>query len=296
MKKSNFILLCGVLLAGCSTSDNSFDATGTFEATEIVVSSQAAGPILAFNIVEGDSVTDGQKLGLIDSTELFLTKMQLLKNIKSVYSNRPNVATQIAAIKEQIVKQKIEKERVEKLLKANAATSKQLDDINSAIAVLNRQLSAQESTLENNVSSIDAQSSAIEIQVAQIDYKLSKCVITSPIAGVVLAKYAWQGELASVGKPLFKVADLNDMYVRAYVTSGQLVDVKLGQKVAVMADFGGDKERHYDGVITWISSKSEFTPKNIQTKDERQSEVYAIKVAVENDGYIKIGINAQINF
>jgi HlyD family secretion protein len=283
-----------MLLSACGNKKGDFDATGSFEAIEVIVSSEAAGRILTFDITEGKEVTKGENVGVIDSLQLYLSKLQLMKNISSIESNRPNVSAQVAATREQLLKQQTERTRVENLLKAEAATQKQLDDIVSSIAVLERQLTAQLSTLNNSVSSLDAQSSAIEIQIAQIEDRLSKCIIQSPITGTVLAKYAEAGELAVIGKPLFKVADLKRIFLRSYFTSGQLTDIKLGQTVKVFADFGGDNRREYTGIITWISDKSEFTPKSIQTKKDRENLVYAVKIAVENDGYIKIGMYGEV--
>ena len=281
-------------LYSCGNNQNAFDATGTFEATEVTVSSEASGRILSFDIVEGQEIAADRQIGVIDTVQLYLTKLQLMQSMSSVKSNRPDIGKQIAAVKEQIAKQKTEQTRVENLLKSEAATQKQLDDIISAIAVLERQLAALQSSLQNSASSIDAQSSAIEIQIAQIDDKLSKSIISSPITGMVLAKYTEAGELAVVGKPLFKVADTKRLFLRAYMTLSQLKDVKLGQNVKVFADFGGDNRREYMGTITWISEKSEFTPKNIQTKDDRENLVYAVKAAIENDGYVKIGMYGEL--
>ena len=295
MKHYSGVLLCALLaLSSCGNNQNAFDATGTFEATEVTVSSEASGKILSFDISEGQEVIAGSNIGIIDTVQLYLSKMQLLQSMSSVKSNRPDISKQIAAFKEQIAKQQTERTRVENLLKAEAATQKQLDDINSAIVVLERQLAAMQSSLQNNASSIDAQSSAIEIQIAQIEDKLSKCIITSPVTGTILAKYAEAGELAVPGKPLFKVADTKRLNLRAYLTLSQLKDVKLGQNVTVYADFGGDNRREYTGTLTWISEKSEFTPKSIQTKDDRENLVYAVKIAIQNDGYVKIGMYGEL--
>ena len=294
MKKISYLILI-YLLVSCGNRKNDFDATGTFEATEITVSSEASGRILSLNITEGQEVTAGEQLGAIDSVQLYLTKLQLLKNVSSVVSNRPNISVQIAALKEQIAKQKIEQARIENLFKSRAATQKQVDDVNSSVTVLERQLAALQSSLQNNVSSLDAQSSAIEIQIAQTEDKLSKCVITSPVSGTILNKYTEAGELAVIGKPLFKVADTKHLFLRAYMTLEQLKDIQIGQKVKVFADFGGNNHREYAGTITWISDKSEFTPKSIQTKNDRANLVYALKVAIENDGFIKIGMYGEIN-
>ena len=267
---------------------------GTFEAMEITVSSEASGKILSLELTEGQEIVKDISVGIIDTVQLYLSKLQLMQNASAVRSNRPDIGKQIASVKEQIVKQQTERVRVENLLKAQAATRKQLDDIVSAIAVLETQLAALQSSLQNNALSIDAQSSAIDIQIAQVEDKLSKCVISTPISGMVLAKYAEAGELAVVGKPLFKIADTKRLFLRAYLTLSQLSEVQLGQAVKVYADFGGDNRREYAGTVTWISEKSEFTPKNIQTKDDRQNLVYAIKVSITNDGAVKIGMYGEL--
>jgi HlyD family secretion protein len=291
-----FCLGLGCILLSCGKNRQDFDATGTFEATEVTVSAEVSGRILSFDAMEGQEVAADERLGLIDTVQLHLTKLQLLENVSSVKSNRPDIGKQIASIREQITKQKTERARVERLLEAEAATQKQSDDLAAAIAVLESQLAALQSSLRNNVSSLNAQSSALEIQIAQVEDRLSKCVISSPVAGTVLAKYTEAGELSVPGKPLFKVADMKRLYLRAYPTLSQLKDVKPGQPVKVFACFGGDNRRAYDGVVTWISEKSEFTPKSIQTKDERENLVYAIKVAIENDGYVKIGMYGELVF
>lgn len=294
MKKIAFLLSI-VALAACNKKPK-FDATGYFEATEVVVAAENNGSILSLNISEGDTVSALQTLGAIDSVQLYLAKEQLMSNYTSVKISSPDIAKQIAALEDQIAKQQTELHRTENLLKAGAATRKHLDDIQSGIKVLESQLAAQRSTLNKNSASINAQGSAIDIQIAQIEDKLSKCRVKSPIDGTVLVQYMQPGEYALMGKPLFKVANLNDIYLRAYVTSAQLSQLKLGQQVDVIAQFGGDHQRDYKGVITWISSQSEFTPKNIQTTDDRANMVYAIKIGVPNDGYIKIGTYGEVLF
>ena len=295
MKYIQWIIGCSLLFAGCGNREH-FDATGTFEATEVIVSSEGAGRILSFDVEEGSLIEAGQVVGVIDTVQLYLSKLQLGKNRSSVESSRPDISLQIAALKEQIAKQEIERRRIENLLKDGAATTKQLDDVNSAIAVLEKQLKAQMSSLHNNVTSLNEQSSSLEIQMAQLDDRLQKCRIASPITGSVLAKYAEAGELATVGRPLMKVADVERLILRAYITSAQLAELKIGQEVDVTADFGGEHTKFYKGVINWISPKSEFTPKSIQTRDDRENLVYAIKIAVDNDGYIKIGMYGEVKF
>lgn len=293
MKRIFIYCALPLLTAACGRSGD-FDATGTFEATEVVVSAEAAGRILRFDAEEGDVLEAGRQVGAIDTVQLYLQKLQLERQRASVVSNRPDIAKQAASLREQIAKQQTERRRVENLLRDGAATTKQLDDIDAQIKVLNGQLEAQLSTLRNNAASIDENSSSIDLQIARIEDQLAKCRIASPVAGTVLAKYSEAGELASVGRPLMKVADLDRIYLRAYFTSDQLAGLKLGQEVTVTADFGGDSRIDYPGRIVWIASESEFTPKTIQTRDSRANLVYAAKIAVENDGRLKIGLYGEV--
>lgn len=283
-----------IMASSCGSKENTFDATGFFDATEVTVSSEANGRIVSFDISEGQNIYADEILGCIDSVQLYLSKLQIEKNIEALKTSIPNVNTQTASLKEQIKKQKFERDRVENIVKSEAAPRKQLDDINSAISVMEEELKAAESNLENNIASVNAQIAAYEMQLAQIKDRLAKCMISSPIDGTVLSKYAQAGELATAGKPLFKVADTRHLYLRAYFTLSQLSNMKIGQKVKVMADFGGNNIREYDGTITWISEKSEFTPKSILTKNDRANLVYAVKISIENDGYVKIGMYGEV--
>lgn len=285
--------LLSLLAVGCGNRDD-FDATGTFEATEVTVSAEANGRILCFDVEEGDSVEAAVPVGAIDTVQLYLQKLQLERQVASARSSRPDVRKQATALREQIAQQQTERRRVENLLKDGAATTKQLDDIDAQLKILQGQLDALLSTLHNNLASIDENSSAIELQIAQIEDKLSKCRIVSPVGGTVLAKYAEAGELAAVGRPLMKVADLGRVYLRAYFTSEQLSSLRLGQQVTVTADFGGDERIDYPGRITWIASESEFTPKSIQTRNSRANLVYAVKIAVKNDGRLKLGLYGEV--
>ncbi len=285
--------LLSLLAVGCGNRDD-FDATGTFEATEVTVSAEANGRILCFDVEEGDSVEAAVPVGAIDTVQLYLQKLQLERQVASARSSRPDVRKQATALREQIAQQQTERRRVENLLKDGAATTKQLDDIDAQLKILQGQLDALLSTLHNNLASIDENSSAIELQIAQIEDKLSKCRIVSPVGGTVLAKYAEAGELAAVGRPLMKVADLGQVYLRAYFTSEQLSSLRLGQQVTVTADFGGDERIDYPGRITWIASESEFTPKSIQTRNSRANLVYAVKIAVKNDGRLKLGLYGEV--
>ena len=282
------------LLAISCTKEAEFDAQGTFEATEVVVSSEATGRILNFNIEEGMAIVANQAVGTIDSLQLHLQRKQLVAQQSALLASRPDVKKQVAALREQIAKQKTELRRVDNMLRDGAATQKQKDDIEAQIKILEGQLEAQLSTLDKNTSTINGNSVVLEAQIAALDDRISKCSIISPVGGTVLVKYAEAGELASAGKPLMKIADLKNIYLRAYFTSDQLANVKLGDEVKVVADFGGTERYDYTGRVAWISSESEFTPKTIQTKDSRANLVYAVKIAVENDGRLKIGLAGEV--
>lgn len=296
MKTTKNIVYASIilLLTACGKGNGDYDASGVFETTEVIVSAEANGKIMRLNFIEGQQVEQGKPLGYIDTVQLYLKKMQLLTNTSAVKSGRVDVPRQIAAIKQQIATQKNEQKRFENLVKANAANQKQLDDINAQILVLERQLTAQTELLENSNKNISEQSSGLEVQVAQINDQIQKSIISSPINGTTLSKYAEQGELATQGRALFKVADIEHMFLRAYITASQLTQVKIGQAVKVYADFGEKEMKEYSGTITWISDKSEFTPKTIQTRDERANLVYAVKVAVKNDGYLKYGMYGEL--
>lgn len=282
------------LLFSCSNGKGDYDATGSFEATEIIVSSQANGRILELGLNEGDQLEQGQEVGLIDSTQLYLQKMSLLSNAKGVRAQQPDIKAQTAALQEQIKSLEREKARLGRLVTANAANQKQLDDIDSQLEVVRRQLSALTSTLQKSSDNISAQSSTLDIQVAQLEDQLDKTRIVSPISGTVLNRYAEAGELATIGTPLFKIADTGILFLRAYVTNDQLAQIKLNGEVTVRVDDGHGGVKSYKGRINWISDKSEFTPKTIQTKNERANLVYALKIAVPNDGFLKIGMYGEV--
>lgn len=285
--------IAATLSLSCS-QEATFDAQGTFEATEVVVSSEANGKILSLDIDEGATIDAGAVVGEIDSLQLHLQRKQLMAQQSALLGSRPDVEKQVASLREQIAKQRSELRRIENMLRDGAATQKQHDDIEAQIKILEGQLEATLSTLDKNRATIDNNVAALEAQIAALDDRISKCRITSPVSGTVLVKYAEAGELATVGKPLMKVADLNKIYLRAYFTSDQLAKIGLGDEVKVVADFGGDERYDYTGRIAWISSESEFTPKTIQTKDSRANLVYAIKIAVENDGRLKIGLAGEV--
>lgn len=297
MKRTILIFgLLSLILSSCSNNKNKFDATGTFETTEVIVCSEAIGKILSFDIEEGDIVKAGQQIGIIDTIQLALQKKQLMTNAQSIDMQRPDIITQLASLKDQISQAKKDKQRLENLVVSKVANQKDLDDVNSKIKILSSQLAATQSSLDKSNRSLLLQSSSVGIQVEQIDDKLSKCRISSPIDGTILTKYVNKGEYASTGKPMFKVSDINNIYLRAYITNAQLTQIKIGQKVKVYADKGNKDYKEYEGIITWISASAEFTPKTIQTKDERENLVYAIKVLVVNDGFIKRGMYGEVKF
>lgn len=282
------------ILAACSGGKDKYDATGTFETTEVVVSAEASGKLLYMNVEEGMKLQVGQTVGMVDTVQLYLKKLQLEANARSVKGQRPDIRKQIAATQEQIKQAERERDRIKRLLDADAANRKQLDDAESMLQVLRKQLVAQNSTLQNSDQSLSWQSSSVDIQVAQVNDQLAKCRVCAPIRGTVLAQYAEAGEFVAPGTPLLRLGNMEQMYLRAYITSEQLADVRLGQIVKVVADYGGGQQREYEGSVTWIADTSEFTPKNILTKDERANLVYAVKVAVRNDGMLKIGMYGGI--
>ena len=292
MKRILYIITA-MLAVSCGT-EAEFDAQGTFEATEVVISSEAAGRILSFNVEEGMRVEAGDVIAEIDSVQLHLQRSQLEAQLSALLNSRPDIQAQVASLREQITTLKVEQRRIENMLRDGAATEKQKDDIDAQIRILESQLSATLSTLNTNTSTINSNAEAIRVQISALDDRIAKCRVASPISGTVLVKYAQEGELATVGKPLVKIADLNNIYLRAYFTSNQLSRIKIGDEVTITADFGGEERYDYVGRVAWISAESEFTPKTIQTKDSRANLVYAVKIAVENDGRLKIGLAGEV--
>lgn len=295
MKKPKIIECLATLLMFVSCdSKPDYDATGIFEATTVTVASETTGKILSFGPVEGDSISAGQPVAVIDTAMLVLQQRQLGSQQASAISSQPDVDVQAASVRAQIAHQEQECQRLQRLMADGAATQKQLDDANAHLKVLRSQLQANISTLGKNRTSLGDNARAIEYQAAQIADQLERSVVKSPVSGTLLVKYAEAGEFAVPGKPLFKIANLNDIYLRGYFTAVQLADIKLGQKVTVIADFGDDKQYEYPGTITWISEESEFTPKSIQTNDTRANLVYAVKIAVKNDGRLKLGQYGEV--
>ncbi len=285
-----------LMLATCGQNEKEFDATGTFEATETTVSAEQNGTLLTFAINEGDAVSAGVEVGLIDTTQTWLKLQQACATREVYQSQKPDMEKQTSATRQQLAKARAEQQRYQELVADGAAPSKMLDDATSQVKVLERQLAAQQSSLSTSTNALTKQMAMTEVQIEQLRDQLRKCHITTPIQGTVLEKYAERGEFVSVGKPLFKMADMEQMHIRAYVTSAQLKDLRIGQPVKVFADYGDGQRKEYDGTIAWISSRSEFTPKTILTDDERADLVYAVKVRVTNDGLIKIGMYGEVKF
>lgn len=285
-----------IFFIACGNKEKEYDATGVFEATEVTVAAEQSGTLMKFDINEGDEIALGKEVGLVDTTQIWL-KIQQAGATKAVYqSQKPDMEKQIAATRQQLAKARQDQQRYKELVADGAAPSKMLDDATNQVAVLQKQLDAQISTLNTQLSTLNSQVSTVDVQVSQLKDQLQKCHIITPIKGTVLEKYVEKGEFVAVGKPLFKMADTEQMFIRAYVTSAQLKDIKVGQKAKVFADYGDGQKKEYEGTVSWISSRSEFTPKTIQTDDERADLVYALKVAIKNDGYVKIGMYGEVKF
>jgi HlyD family secretion protein len=296
--QTNYYLLAfiSLLTISCAQTDSEFDATGNFEADEVIISAEAAGKILRLDIEEGSELKSQSAIGLIDTTQLYLKKKQLEYSIRAVNAKQPNATIQLAAIQEQIETAKREKKRVENLLKDDAATQKQLDDINSQLDLLQRQYSATQSTLNITKQSLQSETLPLQAQLEQVQDQIKKSQIINPINGTVLTLFAKQNEVVTPGKALYKIADLSTIILRAYISGNQLSQIKLGQSVTVLVDAANDEYKKYTGTISWVSDKAEFTPKTIQTKEERANLVYAIKIDVKNDGYLKLGMYGEVKF
>lgn len=288
------ILFLSMLLVACSNNSNKHDASGTFEAVETIISAEASGKILQLVVNEGDELKQGSRVGYIDSTQLYLQRLQLLQNKKAILSGSPDIKPQIEVLQKELDNARADKKRIENLVKGEVASQKQLDDINTKIAVIQSKIIATKSELETRTSSINEQSNTVQVQLAQINDQLRKCTIINPLNGTVLARYAEANEMIAVGKPLYKIADLSTLVLKVYITGNQFAALKLNQKVTVLVDKSANEYKEYEGVVEWISNKAEFTPKTIQTKDERANLVYAVKIRVKNDGLLKIGMYADV--
>lgn len=294
MQKIYVLAGVALMMVACGGNEKAYDATGTFEATETTVYAEQSGALLSFSVNEGDMIEAGKEVGLIDTTQTWL-KIRQLDATKEVYqSQKPDMERQIAATRQQLSKAQQDEQRYRELVADGAAPSKMLDDASSQVKVLQKQLDAQISSLSTSTRSLDKQTVAANVQIEQLRDMLRKCHIVTPTKGTVLEKYVERGEFVAIGKPLFKIADTEQMFMRAYVTSAQLQNIRIGQQVKVFADYGDGQKKAYDGTVSWISSRSEFTPKTILTDDERADLVYAVKVAIKSDGYVKIGMYGEL--
>jgi len=320
--KNKIIIILATIALSCNNKNNQFDATGTFESEEVIISAEASGKLTQFAIEEGSQLKAGQQVGTIDCSNVGLQKQQAQASLEAINQRTNSASPQILILQQQIAAQQSninvqkeqltvlerEQKRIQNLVKADAVPSKQLDDINGQIAVLNQQITAAQSQITVLQNQIKAQRDQVAIQnrgilsesdpqrlrVAQIEDQLSRCTITNPLTGTVLTKYAEANEITAPGKALYKIAALDTLTLRAYVTGNQLPTIKLNQSVQVLVDNGDGGYKTTTGIIQWISSKAEFTPKTIQTKEERQNLVYAIKIKVANDGYLKIGMYGEV--
>ena len=286
----------GLVLGACTSQEEQYDASGIFETTEVIVSAKGTGELQSFQVEEGQAVRQGEVLGWIDTLQLSLKDRQLAASLLATESKRLDEKRQVAHLRQQIENLQREKERFTTLLNAKATTAKQVDDIDYQIKVLQNQLVATQEQINSSNSSLSRQSESIQAQRAQMEDQILNAMISSPITGTVLTKYAEQGEFAVPGKALFKVADVSQMKLRAYITADQLTQLQIGQAVAVYADRGITDRKRYAGRVVWIADKAEFTPKTIQTRNERANLVYAVKIAVENDGFIKRGMYGEVRF
>ena len=324
MKKIITLASMTLVMVACGNKEKEFDATGTFEATEVTISAKSTGELKLFNVSEGEEVENGNVVGRIDAYQLQLkkeqletsrgqlsaNKRQLSSSRKATDSRQLDLDKQVSSIRQQIANAQRERQRFAELVRDGAVPRKQLDDIDYQIKVLEKQLEATNDQIRSNnaslaeqsagidaqIDGIDAQAASLESQIRQIDDQIANTEIMAPFTGTVLEKYVELGEFVTTGKPLFKLADTQNMFLRAYVTSSQLKNIKVGQKVKVFADYGDGQKKTYDGTITWISNRSEFTPKTILTDDERADLVYAVKIAIKNDGYVKIGMYGEVKF
>lgn len=312
MKMKSFLI--GVCVASafmaCNKTQLKHDASGTFEADEVIVSAEEPGKLLSFKIQEGDILKKDTVVAIIDALGVNLQQQQVEASMKALHEKTADVKPQVKLLKDQIAvlqsqwtNLQHEKQRIENLLKADAATGKQLDDINYQIEVVNKQITVsrqqiavQLNTVFTQNRSVLSETSPLQKQVAQLKDKQQRANVVNPINGTVLTKYAMEGEIETAGKALYKIADLSTILLRAYISGIQLPAIKTGQQVKVYIDNGPDQYKEYTGEITWISDKAEFTPKTIQTKDERADLVYAVKIKVKNDGYLKIGMYGEVSF
>ena len=292
MKKILYIISLPFLLMACQTNNDTADAYGNFEAEAVIVSAETQGKILELNVDKGDKIEAGYSAALIDTVQLHLQLLQLDAQQTAVAAKRQSIQSQIAVFQEQKTNLEINEERIQKMLKDEAATQKQLDDIQGQISVIDKQID----NTKTQFTLINKEQEVLETQKASVSDKLNRCNIKSPVSGTILETYAEQGELTTAGKALFKIADISELELKVYVSGAQLPHVKLGQQLDVLVDKNSTENQHFSGTITWISSEAEFTPKIIQTKEERVKLVYAVKVTVKNDGTLKIGMPGEVRW
>ncbi|MBK7172162.1 MAG: HlyD family efflux transporter periplasmic adaptor subunit [Bacteroidales bacterium] len=291
MRNLIFIFIA-LAFSSCNNNQQLSDAFGNFEAVTVSVSSETAGRILQLDVEEGQALSNGQQIGVIDTTDLYLKKLQLMAQRNAIATRMSGVQGQIDVQLQQKANLLVEKERISKLLKDKAATPKQLDDITGAIELVEKQISS----IKTQNSGILEEQVVIDRQIDIVKESIRKCYIRNPVEGTVLVKYAESGEVTTPGKTLYKIANLETMELKVYVSGNQLPSVKLGQKVEVLIDKDSKSNRKLEGIVSWISQKAEFTPKIIQTKEERVDLVYGIKVRVKNDGSLKISMPGEVNF
>ena len=299
MKKPKAIIFAVAILvfSSCTNiNDTSFDASGSFEADETIISAEASGLIKRLDIEEGQILRAGQVIGYIDSVQLSLKKKQLEAQLNAVLGRRPDISVQLSAIQEQLRTAEKERIRIGNLVKGDAATPKQLDDIEAQITVLKKQIEAQRSSLDISSEGLSKDASTLMVQIEQLEDQLLKCKIISPQNGTVLSQYAEVNEMTAIGKPLYKIADLSTIFLRAYISGKQLPQLKLNQNVIVLTDDGEGGFKETEGTVVWINDKAEFTPRTIQTKEERVNMVYAVRVKVRNDGSYKLGMYGEVKF
>lgn len=293
MKTLTILLASTLVISGCTHDKYSYDASGTFEAIETVVSAEATGVIKKLDITEGQRVARNTRIGFIDSVQLHLKKKQTEAQIKAVLSRQPDSGKQLAALLEELQHAEREQQRVSRLVASDAATQKQYDDATAQVNILKRRIAALESSLGVTTKSLSEETLPLRVQVEQLQDQIERCRIVNAVSGTVLTKYVEEHEMVVMGSPLYRIADVSTLILRAYITGDQLAAIKLGQEVTVFVDTGGEYKT-YPGKVTWISNKAEFTPKTIQTKDERANLVYAVKIAVKNDGFLKIGMYGEV--
>ncbi len=290
-----YIILIALFAFACNTNEDKADAYGNFEATEIIISAETNGKITSLDIEEGDDVIRDQLIAVVDTLQLHLKREQLLASGSAIDAKTQNLQVQIDVLEEQRANVLREKNRVERLLKDSAATTKQLDDINGELEVIEKKIAATKSSISTSNRGLLSEKQPLAVSIKQVDDMIDRSIIESPVSGTILKKYIEYGEYAVPGKPLCKIADLSEMILRVYISETSLAKVKIGQKVSVAID-NGEKLKHFDGTISWVADKAEFTPKIVQTKEERVNLVYAVKVKVKNDRSIKIGMPGEVVF